>query len=80
MSTVCRDPFSRFTRLTALLMDSERELESLKCDLLTVGATSNVRDLEQRLRRWEWRAHLFRKMKAIYEQAGDSHVILLDSR
>lgn len=51
-------------------MDSERELDSLKCDLLTVGTAGNVKDLEQRLRRWEWRAHLFRKMKANYEQAG----------
>ena len=52
-------------------MESERELESLKCELLTQSNSSNMKDLEKKLRRWEWRTHLFKKMKYNYEHAGE---------
>lgn len=52
-------------------MESERELESLKCELLTQSNSSNMKDLERKLRRWEWRTHLFKKMKYNYEHAGE---------
>ena len=71
---VCRDPFFRFSRITALLMEAERELDSLKCELVTqnVGGNSKVKeDLQRRLREWEWKAHLLRKMKKNYEQASE---------
>ena len=70
-SVVCRDPFTRFSRVVTLLMESERELESLKCELLTQNNSSNMKDLERKLRRWEWRTHLFKKMKYNYEHAGE---------
>ena len=54
-----------------LLMESERELDSIKCELVTQNVSNNsVKELERRLRKWEWREHLFRKMKANYERAG----------
>ena len=54
------------------MMESERELESLKCELLTQNNSSNnMKDLERKLRRWEWRTHLFKKMKYNYEHAGE---------
>ena len=72
--TVCRDPFSRFSRITTLLMEAERELDHLKCELVTqnVGGNSKVKeDLQRRLREWEWKAHLLRKMKKNYEEASE---------
>ena len=55
-------------------MEAERELDSLKCELVTqnVSNSSGVKDLQRRLRKWEWKAHLFRKMKNNYEQASTS--------
>ena len=52
-------------------MESERELESIKCELLTQNNSSNMKELEKKLRRWEWRTHLFKKMKYNYEHAGE---------
>ena len=71
---VCRDPFSRFSRITSLLMEAERELDHLKCELVTqnVGGNSKVKeDLQRRLREWEWKARLLRKMKNNYEEASE---------
>ena len=56
-------------------MEAERELDSLKCELVTQNVGSNnsgVRDLQRRLRKWEWKAHIFRKMKSNYEDASES--------
>ena len=56
-------------------MEAERELDSLKYELVT-HVSGNLKDLERRLRKWEWRAHLFRKMKSNYELAGASSVMM----
>ena len=70
--TDCRDPFSRFSRITSLLMEAERELDSLKCELVTQNPSNSnaIKDLQRRLRRWEWKAHLLKRMKSNYEQAS----------
>ena len=55
-------------------MEAERELDHLKCELVTqnVGGNSKVKeDLQRRLREWEWKAHILRKMKENYEEAGE---------
>ena len=78
--TVCRDPFSRFSSITYLLMESERELDNLKCELVTQNVSGNSKakeDLQRRLREWEWKAHLFRKMKTNYEEACKLRWLLL---
>ena len=53
-------------------MQAEREVDRLKCELVTqnVGNSSGAKELQQNLRKWEWKAHLFRTMKNNYEQAG----------
>ena len=33
-----------------------------------------VRDMERRLRQHEWKAHLFKRMKANYESAGEQNM------
>ena len=57
-----------------LLTETERELDSLRYELVVQnssgGSSSAVREMERRLRRHDWRAHLFRRMKANYESAG----------
>lgn len=59
-------------------MEAERELDHLKCELVTqnVGGNSKVKeDLQRRLREWEWKAHILRKMKENYEEAGEYLII-----
>ena len=54
-------------------MEAERELDHLKCELVTqnVGGNSKVKeDLQRRLREWEWKAHILQKIKKNYEDAG----------
>ena len=54
-------------------MEAERELDHLKCELVTqnVGGNSKVKeDLQRRLREWEWKAHILHKIKKNYEDAG----------
>ena len=62
-----------------LLTETERELDSLRYELVVQnssgGSSSAVRDMERRLKRYEWRAHLFKRMKANYESAGKTHII-----
>ena len=71
---VSRDPFSRFRHVMLLLTETERELDSLRYELVVQnssgGSSSAARDMERRLRRHEWRVHLFKRMKANYEGAG----------
>ena len=73
-SPVCRDPFSRFRHIMTLLNDTERELDSLRYELVvhnsSSGSSSAVRDMERRLKRLEWKVQLFTQMKANYESAG----------
>ena len=54
-------------------MESERELDTLKHELVTqnFNNSSGLKDLERRLRKWEWKSHLLTKMKSNYEQAGE---------
>ena len=58
-----------------LLTETERELDSLRYELVVQnssgGSSSTLRDMERRLKRWEWRVHLFKRMKANYESAGE---------
>ena len=60
-----------------LLTETERELDSLRYELVvqnaSSGSSSTARDIERRLRRQEWRAHLFKRMKANYESAGENY-------
>jgi hypothetical protein len=69
----CRDPFSRFRHIMTLLNDTERELDSLRYELVvqnsSSGSSSAVRDMERRLKRLEWKVQLFTQMKANYESA-----------
>ena len=57
-----------------LLNDTERELDSLRYELVvqnsSSGSSSAVRDMERRLKRLEWRIYVFKQMKANYESAG----------
>ena len=74
-ATVSRDPFSRFRLILGLLSETERELDSLRYEVVVQGSSggssnSAVRDMERRLKRQEWRTHLFKRMKANYESAG----------
>ena len=71
LSTVSRDPFLRFRHIVTLLTETERELDSLRYELVVQSSSSSaVRDMERRLKRQEWRVHLFEQMKANYESAG----------
>ena len=71
--TVCRDPFSRFSRITSLLMEAERQLDHIKCELIAqnMSNSSAVKDLQRRLRRWQLKENLFSKMKNNYEEASE---------
>lgn len=51
-------------------MESEKEMEFLKEDLLSQNVGSNMKDLERKLRKCRGRTHLFKKMKSNYEHAG----------
>ena len=70
--TVCRDISSRYSRVMSLLGESERELDSLKHELVTqnVSNSSGLKDIERRLRKWEWKSRQLKKMKQNFNQAG----------
>ncbi|XP_064406815.1 ankyrin repeat and fibronectin type-III domain-containing protein 1-like isoform X2 [Halichondria panicea] len=68
----CRDISSRYSRVMSLLGESERELDSLKHEIVTqsVSNSSGLKDIERRLRKWEWKLHQLKKMKQNFNQAG----------
>ena len=54
-------------------MEYERKVESVKMDMLTQSGGS-LKELQQKLKLCESKASLFAKMKANYEQAGESNM------
>ena len=51
-------------------MESEKEMEFLKEDLLSQNVGSNMKDLERKFKKCKGRTRLFKKMKSNYERAG----------
>ena len=51
-------------------MEYERQVEAAKMDMLTNQSGASLKELQQKLKWCEWKASLFAKMKANYEQAG----------
>ncbi len=63
----------------SLLGESERELDSLKHEIVTqsVSNSSGLKDIERRLRKWEWKLHQLKKMKQNFNQAGKVSTFLI---
>ncbi len=59
----------------SLLSESERELDSLKHELVSQNVSNNsgLKDIERRHRKWERKSRLLNKMMHNFNQASESY-------